>query len=354
MSRLHTIDLHYLGIPQAIAAFVMMGSDGPVLIETGPASTLNNLADGLASLNLGLADIRHALVTHIHLDHAGAAGHLARNGTRIYVHEFGAKHLIDPSRLIESATRIYADQMDRLWGSIVPVPEKLVTPVHDGDVIAIGDLRFTALETPGHARHHHAFAVDLVPPLPLGEGSEVRAERATGTQPGGATEPRTPSPRPSPRGRGSRRICFAGDAAGIIIPGIPEPPAGKFIAVPTPPPEFDPPAWKASIDRLSAMNFDAIHLTHFGVRRNVAEHLARLRELVDQHVDFVQHAMERREPREEMLARYIAWNRNAANSEGLSDEDAAKYVSANLLTMNVDGMIRWWSKNHHASAAPGA
>ena len=141
MPVIHTIDLHYLGIPKAIAAYVVIGPDGPVLVEAGPSSTLTHLVDGLAALSLKPGDIRHALVTHIHLDHAGAAGHLARNGTRIWVHEFGAPHLVDPSKLIASATRIYGSQMDRLWGPIVPVPPELISPVRDGDLIEVGGLR---------------------------------------------------------------------------------------------------------------------------------------------------------------------------------------------------------------------
>src|SRR5262249_30206501 len=155
-----------------------------------------------------LTDIRHALVTHIHLDHAGAAGHLAQHGTHIYLHEFGGPHLIDPSRLIDSATRIYGDQMDHLWGRLIPVPEHLVHPVRDGDGLNPDGLRITAIEPPGHARHHHAFALEI----------------------------------------DGERIGFAGDAAGIIMPGIPEPPAGTFMVVPTPPPEFDLQAWLTSID----------------------------------------------------------------------------------------------------------
>lgn len=304
MPSVHTIDLQYLGIPQAIAAYVVVGDAGPVLIETGPASTLVQLVDGLAPIGLKPGDVRHALVTHIHLDHAGAAGHLARHGTMIHVHEFGAKHLIDPSRLIDSATRIYGDQMDRLWGRIIPVPENQIVPVHDGDVIDVGDLRFTAIETPGHARHHHAFAIEL----------------------------------------DGQRVCFVGDIAGITVPGIPEPPIGRFIAVPTPPPEFDPQVWKLSIDRLQQMKFDLIYLTHFAARYNVSAHFERLKQLVDEHADFVRQAMEAGQPRAELLGRYIEWSRRGAMAEGVSEEDVSRYVSTNLLTMNVDGMIRHWMK----------
>ncbi len=309
---IHILDLHYLGIPQAIAAYVVFGpppQKTPVLIETGPASTLVHLKSGLAAIGLDLKDIRHALVTHIHLDHAGAAGHLAQNGTQIYVHEFGAKHLIDPSKLVDSATRIYGKQMDRLWGSIIPVPERQITPVHHDDVIEIDGLRLTAIETPGHARHHHAFAID-------------------------------------------EKTCFVGDAAGISVPGVPEPPIGKFLSVPTPPPEFDPPAWHASIDRLKSHNFSTIYLTHYGPCRNPAAHFDRLHMLIDEHAEFVRREVDAGATRDEILQRYIAWNRTQASAENISDLAFAQYVSVNLLTMNVDGIVRYWSKAAASNTPP--
>jgi glyoxylase-like metal-dependent hydrolase (beta-lactamase superfamily II) len=296
-TRIHTLDLHYLGIPQAIAAFVVIGPDGPVLIETGPASTLPTLERELAKLDLKLADIRHALVTHIHLDHAGAAGHLARNGTRIYVHEFGARHLIDPSRLIDSATRIYKGQMDRLWGEVLPVPADRITPVHDGDVIDAAGIQIRALETPGHARHHHAFALDVE----------------------------------------HKRICFAGDAAGFNAPAV----NSTFISVPTPPPEFDLETWLASIDRLEREQFQSLYLTHFGHVNDPASHLRTLRAILPKHVDFVRMRHESGQSREDILREYIDWNSAAAAFDGIVGNDFAKYVSRNLLTMNVDGILRY-------------
>jgi glyoxylase-like metal-dependent hydrolase (beta-lactamase superfamily II) len=306
---IHTIDLHYLGIPAAIAAYLIDSGDGPILIETGPASTLEALRAGVANLGLQLTDIHHALVTHIHLDHAGAAGHLAQHGTQIYVHEFGAKHLIDPSRLIDSATRIYGDQMDRLWGQMIAVPAERITPVHDEDVIEIGRLRLRAIETPGHARHHHAFALD--------------------------------------------DVCFAGDIAGITLPAslVPEPPLGQYIAIPTPPPEFDLQAWNSSIDRLMSMNFTAIYPTHYGVRRNVRAHLERTRAMVLETAEFVRIRMDAGHDRDRILREYIEWNRAMTAAEHVSERDFARYASTNLLTMNVDGVMRYWQKQQAAHAA---
>lgn len=299
----HTIDLLYLDIPQAVGAFVIfdaMRSLGPVLIETGPASTLPALIAGLATLGLAASDIRHALVTHIHLDHAGAAGELARNGTHIHVHEFGAKHLIDPSKLIDSARRIYGDQTERLWGTITPVPPTLVHSIHDGDVIDVEGLRFRAIETPGHARHHHAFALEI----------------------------------------DGEKVGFVGDAAGFNARAVSE----SLISVPTPPPEFDLDAWLATIDRLEAERFDAVYLTHFGRVDDVSDHFARLREVIIEHAEFVRMRLAAGEHRETILRAYIEWNRRDAARHGLNDAGFARYVSRNLLTMNVDGMLRYWSK----------
>ena len=308
MPVVHTIDLNYLGIPRAIAAYLVIGPRGPVLIESGPASTLDQLAAGLAKHGLKLADIHHVLVTHIHLDHAGAAGHLARHGAHIYVHEFGAKHLLDPSKLIDSATRIYGDQMNKLWGKIIPIPANQLTSVHDGDVIEVQGLRIEAIETPGHARHHHSFALD--------------------------------------------DICFTGDIAGITVPGIPEPPKGRFIALPTPPPEFDRDAWLASLARLQARNFRVIYPTHFGERHNPRAHFNRVGELVSEHAEFVRHQLNfgDRSPAQ-ILAAYIAWQQRESAADGVSQRDFARYVSTNLLAMNVDGMIRYWTKQKEHAAS---
>ena len=301
---IHTIDLDYLGIPQAIAAYVVVddswraGRQRPVLIETGPASTLEALRRGLGSLGMQFGDIEHALVTHIHLDHAGAAGHLAQQGTTIHVHEFGAKHLADPTRLIASATRIYGEQMDRLWGRIIPVPSGQLVPVHDGDVIEIGGLRFTAIETPGHARHHHAFELDTA----------------------------------------DGRVCFAGDIAGITIPGV-DP--ARFLTVPTPPPEFDLDAWRVSIDRIRAREYALIYPTHFSRSGDVDGHLARLERALVDGVELIEREQRRGAAREQILEAYVADVRRQAADAGLSESAIELYLSMNLLTMNVDGVLRW-------------
>jgi len=303
MTAVHTIDLHYLGHRNTIASY-LIEADEPALIETGPASTLDALRSGLASRGYQPADIKHVFVTHIHLDHAGAAGWWAEQGATIYVHGFGAKHLIDPSKLIASAERIYGDQMDRLWGAITPVPESQVRPLQDDDVIEIDhDVCFTALETPGHARHHHAFAMSIH----------------------------------------DERICFTGDAAAMIVPGT------DFIAIPTPPPEFNLEQWLGSIERLRACDYDAIYPTHFGRLENAARHFDRLKTQLIEHSAFIRESLDADESDDERRRRYAEWVRQRALDDGVGQEDLAHFVSDNLLNMNVTGIARYWTKKREAA-----
>ena len=197
---IHTLDLLFQNVPQAIAAYLVIGPEGPLLVETGPGSTLQNLKAQLGRHGLAPQDIGQVLVTHIHLDHAGAAGWWGQQGAQIYVHHVGAPHLIDPSRLLASAARIYGDQMDTLWGPMLPTPAEKVTAVYDGDIIQAGGLEFLALDTPGHARHHHVYRLG--------------------------------------------NLAFTGDAAGIQLPD------SRLIDLPAPPPEFELEVWQQTIDRL--------------------------------------------------------------------------------------------------------
>lgn len=216
--RPYVIDLMHLGRPSAIGAWVL----GDVIVDPGPASCLPALLEGL-----GGREPRALALTHIHLDHAGSAGTLARRypGMRIWVHERGARHLADPSRLLASATRLYGDQMDRLWGDVLPVPAERIDVLHGGESRA--GLRVAY--TPGHASHHVAYL-----------------QESTGW-------------------------AFAGDVAGVRIGG------GPTLA-PTPPPDIDLPAWRASIDVLESWSPAELAITHFGSYDDPAAQLAELRE----------------------------------------------------------------------------
>src|SRR5512140_3098405 len=143
------LDLHF-HVEGTVGAFLVRTPEGPVLVETGPESLYGNLRTAVEAQGHALEDIRHVFVTHIHLDHAGAAWRLARHGAKVYVHPKGAAHLVDPGKLLASAQRIYQDDMDRLWGGLEPIPADQVVAVEDGQAIDLGGLKLHALHTPGH------------------------------------------------------------------------------------------------------------------------------------------------------------------------------------------------------------
>lgn len=294
-----TIDLNFQGIPQSIAVYAVRGPDGVALIETGPASTLDTLLSELRRHGIDPASIRHVLVTHIHLDHAGAAGWWAQQGATVYVHERGAKHLIDPSRLLSSAGRIYGAMMDTLWGTTVPAPEENVRVVRDDDVVEAAGLAFRALDTPGHARHHHAYL--------LGD------------------------------------MLFTGDVAAVYMPDT------GFVSLPAPPPEFDVEAWEATIDRLLLEDFDTIYPTHFGPVDDGKGKLRTLRPMLREHADFVKARLDAGDERDAILRAYLAWYEDMMQAAGLNAAQRAQFNAANPLYMSVDGIIRYWEKRAEAA-----
>ncbi len=292
--NIHTLDLNFQKRPNTIAAYLVEAPQGPVLIETGPGSTLDNLKLRLAELDYRPEDIRHVLVTHIHLDHAGAAGWWAQQGARVYVHHVGAPHLISPQKLLSSATRIYGDQMGKLWGETVPAPAEHVTSVSDGDSLEINGLVFKALDTPGHAYHHLVYQVE--------------------------------------------DIAFTGDAAGIHIPG----PA--FVDLPAPPPEFNYDLWLATIDRIQNLSLQAIYPTHFDRVDEWQKHLHEFRGLLTDAVEFIRSCLEASIEREEIVRRYTTWHLERADSAILTEILVDRYEVTNPLYMSVDGIIRYWQK----------
>src|SRR3954469_6317928 len=146
-----------LGRPGIIAATALETNDGIVLFDPGPESTFGKIVAGLNMVGIKAGDVRHVFLSHIHFDHAGAAFHFAEAGAMVYVHPRGAGHLIDPSRLAESAKRIFGDDMERLWGRIAPMPEANLKVLNDGDAVRVANVNVKAVGTPGHASHHHVY-----------------------------------------------------------------------------------------------------------------------------------------------------------------------------------------------------
>jgi glyoxylase-like metal-dependent hydrolase (beta-lactamase superfamily II) len=299
--EIHPLDLNFLGHPQTIASFLVIGPGGPLLIETGPGTTTGALQSGLARFGLRPADIHDVLLTHIHLDHAGAAGWMAQQGATIHVHQAGAPHLAQPERLLTSARRIYGDDMDRLWGEFLPVPAAQLRPLRDGDVVAAGGLSFTALDTPGHAGHHLVYQLD--------------------------------------------DLGFAGDLGGVRRPGI------RHVRVPTPPPEFDRALWLASIEKVRARGLARLYLTHFGPVDDVDEHLSTVARLVDAYAEQVRAALARGLARDAIVAEFAAWEQSRLEADGVPPAQWPVYADIGPVGMAVDGLLRYWNKQAKASSS---
>lgn len=286
--KVHTIDQEFLSSSQVIASYLLEGKDGHVLIESGPASTQKTLEKKVADLGIRLEDVKHVLVTHIHLDHSGGAGYWAQRGSQVYVHQRGARHLIDPEKLLASAGRIYLDRMDELWGKTIPIPEDQVTVFEEGQLNLCG-IEVTALDTPGHARHHLAFRV----------GNAV----------------------------------FAGDVAACCLPGC------SYPSVPGPPPEFDKETWLQSLDKLRQARPERLFLTHYGEVANPAEYLDNLQGRLEECVAFVKERIDLSMP--DLEKAYSAWDREEAKKWGVNDEDYARYEKANPSFMSAQGIRRY-------------
>ena len=224
MAAPEPIDLLHLGRERVIASYLLDTTDGPALLDCGPTTCLDALEAGIAAHGLALTDLRHLLLTHIHLDHAGAAGVLVRKhpGLQVHVSAIGAPHLVDPERLEKSARRLYGDTFDSLWGELVPVP---AANVHEVGGAVLG---LESFPTPGHASHHVCYL--------------------------------------DPDG-----TLYAGDACGVrVLPG-------RSVLPPTPPPDTDVAAWETTLDEIGRRAPERLALIHFGVAEDVSRHLDELR-----------------------------------------------------------------------------
>jgi glyoxylase-like metal-dependent hydrolase (beta-lactamase superfamily II) len=236
VDALAPIDLRFGGRERVIGVYLVETDDGPALFDCGPATCVERLKEGLGERGLALTDLRHLLLSHIHLDHAGGAGVLVREhpGLRVHVSEIGAPHLVDPERLERSARRLYGAEFDTLWGELAPVPERSV------EVVGRDVLGLECFPSPGHAKHHVCY-VD-------GHGT-----------------------------------LYAGDAAGVRIP-----PSG-YVMPPTPPPEIDLEAWEATLDEILRRAPERIALVHFDVVSEPEPHVAELRRRLREWAAIVEH-----------------------------------------------------------------
>jgi glyoxylase-like metal-dependent hydrolase (beta-lactamase superfamily II) len=290
------VDLNFLGRPGIIATAVLKNAGGVALVDPGPSSTLDTLHKALDRQGIAVGDIRRLLLTHIHLDHAGSTGSLleANPHIEVFVHERGARHLVDPSKLMASATRLYGVDMDRLWGEVKPVPAARVTSLAGGERIVAGGRELDVAATPGHASHHVAFF-----------------DRASG-------------------------VAFVGDTAGIRRG------AGTYIMPPTPPPDIDLDAWRESADRILAWDPDTLFLTHFGPFRGARPHFQELFERLDSWSERVRRLLADGaidDPERER--RFVEEGRQDIRRI-VGEAEADQYSRAGRLDYSWQGLARYW------------
>ena len=291
------IDLMFLGKPRIIATAVLQSAGGVTLVDPGPSTCADTLKAELAAHGIAVTDVRSILLTHIHLDHAGATGSLCLENPNIqvYVHERGASHMVDPAKLLSSANRLYGEDMDRLWGEFLPVPQDNVHVLEGGERINLSDRELEVAYTPGHASHHVSFL-----------------DRSSG-------------------------VAFVGDTAGVRTGGE------LFAMPPTPPPDIDIGTWKASVGQIERWQAKTLFLTHFGPHENPAAHLASLVEHLDGMALLARSIMEQDTTEEEQAALFtVEFGRYVRRH--MSDKVAALYDEAAPFSQCWLGLRRYWKK----------
>lgn len=293
------IDTFYGGRERYTAAYLLAAAE-PAIVETGPTTSAEPVTRGLERAGVGPRDLAHIVVTHIHLDHAGGVGELARRfpRARVWVHARGAPHLADPTRLVASATRLYGPEgMATLFGPVLPVASERIRPLGDGDRIDLGGRVLEVLETPGHASHHVAL-VDGV----------------TGA-------------------------VFTGDALGIHLPDLP------VLRPATPPPEFDLPRSLASIERIRSRAHGAFLLfSHFGPVREVDRICDLAARRTASWAGIVREALRRTDDVEEIVALLGAEARRDVQTGAEAEIDLDRLELLSGVRMNALGLIRYWRK----------
>lgn len=259
MTSYTTIDTNWMGRPKSIAAVLVQSEGVNALIDPGPTSTIETLRAELQRHNLSVKTLDAILLTHIHLDHAGAVGSLVQENPKlkVYVHEFGAIHMADPSKLLASAGRLYGAEMDRLYGAVLPVPKDNLLPLQGGETVGVGKRKIEILYTPGHASHHLTF-------WDAAEG-----------------------------------IAFVGDVGGISVEG------DEFILPATPPPDIDLELWNKSLDAIAALRPAKLLLTHFGYAHDPAAHIALYRERLATWSELVKKLLESGKTEEAAGAEFV-------------------------------------------------
>jgi glyoxylase-like metal-dependent hydrolase (beta-lactamase superfamily II) len=290
------IDLQFLGVSHRIGCGVYQSPAGLALVDPGPTSCLPRLESALTASGASIADVSHLVLTHIHLDHAGAVGTILRRAprARVVVHRRGAGHLVDPSKLLASATRLYGADMDRLWGACEPAPADRLDIVDGGEVLSIAGQAMEVAYTPGHASHHVSY---------LDRDADV---------------------------------AWVGDTAGVCI-------QGGYVLPPTPPPDIDIELWLLSLERIAAWRPGALFLTHCGLITEPQVHLQTMGENLVTAAAWARESLDLPGEESERQAAFDGRIRRDLRKV-MAEERAVGYESMAGVGLMWPGLARYWRK----------
>jgi glyoxylase-like metal-dependent hydrolase (beta-lactamase superfamily II) len=302
MPTITTLDMNWMGRPHSIAAALLESDGHRAIIDPGPESTLPTLRKRLRERGIPIADIDAILLTHIHLDHAGATGSLVRENSRlpVYVHQNGAPHMIDPSKLLASAGRLWGDDLPRLFGNTLPVPKENLRILEGGESIPLGPRNLDVAYTPGHASHHVSY---------FDEESGV---------------------------------AFIGDTAGIRIEN------GPYILPATPPPDIDLELWDSSFATILARNPARLFLTHYGFSDSPAGHIAEFRERLHRWVKITGEIL-RSSPDDKAAMNTFVGKFRAEMEDQLGAAEAEHHAFTAGLNLSFLGLARYLRKRAQAA-----
>jgi glyoxylase-like metal-dependent hydrolase (beta-lactamase superfamily II) len=292
------IDLNFLDVPEAVGLYLLEGNGELALVDSGPSSCLPALREFLAARGLTFADISALLLTHIHFDHAGATGTLVKENPKlkVYVHELGARHLKDPSRLLNSATRLYGDALQRMFGEFLPVPQGNIHELIGGESIRAAGREIEVAYTPGHASHHVSYF-----------------DQSTGA-------------------------AFTGDTTGMRLPGY------KIVAPLTPPPDIDLAAFTESLAEIERRKPTQLLLPHFGVYNNLSEHLEATREALYAWTERTWTIMKNNLEESARIEKFTTQAEEEFRAKLPNEEIIARYRAVAMPQLSWYGLERYWRK----------
>ena len=303
MAAITTLDNLWIGHPYTIAAALLESEGHQAIVDPGPGSTLETLRKQLQARGLSVGDLDALLLTHIHLDHAGASGALVRENPRlaVYVHKNGAPHMADPSKLLASALRLWPNDLQRLFGEMLPVPAENLRILEGGETLKLGSSKFEVVYTPGHASHHVSYFDH------------------------------------------QQGVAFVGDTAGVRIEGYP------YVMPATPPPDIDLEIWESSFKAILERKPARLFLTHFGFSGNPGEHILLFRERLHKWAEIAAKSMQSASDESAALAAFMAKTR-AEIAEHLPAKEVEHYVFSAGLNLSFLGLARYLRKRTAAAS----